>query len=254
MPSEVQNLPFAAVATTTALTKRQFMVATAGALASLHADAVVQTVMPSYAQRVDLVQAPVLPFGVDALAPYISAETLSYHHGQHHLGYYKALATQLGDQAGALRLPELIQRLAAQQRSAPSAASASQYNLAAQLWNHNFFWAGLRPGAGGPTGPLLEAINRGFGSPQKLLEKVRSEAVGLFGSGWVWIAAKDGQVSVVSTSNADTPLTLGLTPLWVIDVWEHAYYVDQRNKRAAYVDALLQNLVNWDFMALNYPG
>lgn len=132
------------------------------------------------------------------------------------------------------------------------------YNSAAQLWNHNFYWRGLRPvntraSAAEPQGALRAAIEKQLGGTTKLLDILQKDAASLFGSGWVWLVAdSQGKLSVRSTTNADTPLTDGFRPLWVLDVWEHAYYIDQRNKRAAHVAAILQHLINWDFVAQNY--
>ena len=197
---------------------------------------------------------PVLPYAADALAPHISAETISFHHGKHTVGYYTKLVELLGPQINAHDLPTLVQLSA----RGEGKLNRDVFNPAAQLWNHNFYWRGLRPAgapasASAPQGPLRVAIERQFGTVAKLLEMIQKDAVALFGSGWVWLVMdQDGRMSLKSTSNADTPLTEGLRPLWVIDVWEHAYYIDVRNKRPAHVSAVLQNLINWDFVGRNY--
>lgn len=197
---------------------------------------------------------PVLPYPADALAPHISAETISYHHGKHHVGYYTRLVDLLGGQHNQYDLPTLV-RMSAR---GEGKLTRDVFNAAAQLWNHNFYWRGLRPAGANPSaaearGALKAAIDKQMGGTAKLLEVIQKDAGALFGSGWVWLVSDEqGKLSVRSTTNADTPLTEGFRPLWVLDVWEHAYYIDQRNKRAAHVAAVLQNLINWDFVGQNY--
>lgn len=203
----------------------------------------------------ELIESPTLPYAQDALAPHISAETVSYHYGKHHVGYYNKLVELLSGQQGKYDLPSLI--VTTHREAAATGATRDVYNAAAQLWNHNFYWKGLKPNPTGtpqmPSGALRAAIERHFGGHAKLIERIQKDATAFFGSGWVWLVADDGgKLKLVSTENADTPFTSGLKPLWVIDVWEHSYYVDQRNKKAAYVTAVLQNLINWDFVAANY--
>lgn len=197
---------------------------------------------------------PTLSYGPEALMPHISPETISFHFGKHHVGYHTRLVALLGDKVASYDLPTLV-RLSAK---GEGGLTREVFNNAAQIWNHNFYWRGLRPvgapeSANEPRGALKAAIDRQFGGVDKLLAQIQRDATSLFGSGWVWLSMdQQGRLSLQSTSNADTPLTDGLRPLWVIDVWEHAYYVDQRNKRAAHVAAVLKHLINWDFVEANY--
>jgi len=186
---------------------------------------------------------PALPYALDALAPHISKETLEYHYGKHHLTYVTNLNNLVKDTEFADKsLEDIIMT-----------AKGPIFNNAAQIWNHTFYWHSMKPNGGGkPTGKLLEAIERDFGSFDKFKEDFSKITIGTFGSGWGWLV-KDvhGKLSVVSTSNAGTPLTEGKTPLITCDVWEHAYYIDFRNLRAKYVEAFW-SLVNWDFAAKNF--
>lgn len=188
---------------------------------------------------------PALPFEKDALAPYISAETLEFHHGKHHQTYVTNLNNLVpGTEFEGLSLEEIVVK-----------ASGGIFNNAAQVWNHTFYWNGLAPNAGGePTGELGDAINTTFGSFAKFKEEFTKTAVTTFGSGWAWLVKNaDGSLALVSTSNAGCPLTAGQTPLLTCDVWEHAYYVDYRNARPAYLEAFWA-LVNWDFAAKNFAA
>ncbi len=186
---------------------------------------------------------PQLPFAKDALAPYMSAETLEYHYGKHHAGYVRKLnaAVEGTDDAGK-RLQDLVR-----------AAEGGLFNNAAQAWNHGFFWRCLKPGGGGapPAGDVADAINRDFGSYDQFKVEFAKTCAGQFGSGWGWLVQDGGSLRVMSTANADTPLKHGLTPLATIDVWEHAYYIDYRNARPKFVEAIIDNLLNWDFVAEN---
>lgn len=186
---------------------------------------------------------PALPYAGDALEPYISAETLEFHHGKHHATYVTKLNGLIpGTEFENASLEEIIAK------SAPGPL----FNNAAQIWNHSFYWNCLAPNAGGePTGALADAINAAFGSFEAFKAEMTDKSVNLFGSGWSWLV-KDGggNLSVVQTSNAGCPLTDGLTPLLTCDVWEHAYYIDCRNARPKYMENFW-NLVNWDFVASN---
>ncbi len=188
---------------------------------------------------------PALPFEKDALAPYISAETLEFHHGKHHQTYVTNLNNLVaGTEFEGLSLEEIVVK-----------ASGGIFNNAAQVWNHTFYWNSLAPNAGGePTGELGDAINATFGSFAKFKEEFTKTAVTTFGSGWAWLVKNaDGSLALVSTSNAGCPLTAGQTPILTCDVWEHAYYVDYRNARPAYLEAFWA-LVNWDFAAKNFAA
>lgn len=186
---------------------------------------------------------PALPYEKNALEPHISAETLEYHYGKHHQAYVTKLneLTDGTDDANK-SLEEIVK-----------SSSGGLFNQAAQVWNHTFYWHCLSPNGGGqPSGSLGEAISAKFGSFDKFKEEFNAKAVGNFGSGWTWlIKTADGGVDIINTDDADTPIAHGQTPLLTIDVWEHAYYVDYRNARPKYMEAVW-NLINWDFVAQNY--
>ena len=186
---------------------------------------------------------PALPYAKDALAPHISAETLEFHYGKHHQTYVTNLNNLVpGTEFEGLSLEEIILK-----------STGGIFNNAAQIWNHTFYWNSLAANAGGePTGALADAINANFGSFAKFKEEFTKCAVTTFGSGWAWLVKNtDGNLALVSTSNAGCPLTTGQTPLLTCDVWEHAYYIDYRNARPAYLEAFWA-LVNWNFAAKNF--
>lgn len=186
---------------------------------------------------------PALPYEINALAPYISQETLEFHHGKHHQTYVTNLNNLIpGTEFESLSLEEIVKK-----------SSGGIFNNAAQVWNHSFYWNCLKPNGGGqPSGQLADAINATFGSFDKFKEEFTKTAVTTFGSGWAWLVKNaDGSLALVSTSNAATPLTTAQTPLLTCDVWEHAYYVDYRNARPKYMEAFW-NIVNWDFVAKNF--
>ena len=188
---------------------------------------------------------PALPFAPDALAPVISAETLDYHYGKHHNAYVTNLNNLIpGTEFENMTLEEIIQK-----------ASGGIFNNAAQVWNHTFYWNCLSPNGGGaPTGDLADAINSAFGSFDNFKTEYSKAAATNFGSGWTWLVKNaDGSLAIVSTSNAGTPLTTNQTALLTVDVWEHAYYVDYRNARPKYLEAIWQ-LFNWKFVAENFAG
>lgn len=185
---------------------------------------------------------PELPYAQDALAPLLSKETLEFHYGKHHNTYVTNLnkLTEGKPEAGKT-LEELIKT-----------AKGPIFNNAAQIWNHTFYWNCLKPNGGEtPTGAIANAIHSSFGSFEEFKTLFTNMAVGLFGSGWVWLVKDtDGSLGVEALPNAGNPLTSGQTPLLTCDVWEHAYYIDYRNARAKYVEAFW-NLVNWEFVAEN---
>ena len=186
---------------------------------------------------------PALPFAKNALAPHMSEETFDYHYAKHHQAYVTNLNNLIpGTEYEKLSLEEIVKK-----------SSGGIYNNAAQIWNHTFFWSCLRPNGGGaPTGALADAINAKWGSYDAFKEAFQKSAVGNFGSGWTWLVKKaDGSVDIVNTSNAATPLSGQDKPLLTCDVWEHAYYIDYRNRRADFCTAFW-NLVNWDFVAKNF--
>lgn len=185
---------------------------------------------------------PALPYEKNALEPHISAETLEYHYGKHHNAYVVNLNNLLkGSEFEGLSLEAIIK-----------ASSGGIFNNAAQVWNHTFYWHCLSPQGGGePQGKLAAAINQAFGSFTAFREQFSDAAVKNFGAGWTWLVKKpDGSLAIVNTSNAATPLTGEDKPLLTVDVWEHAYYIDYRNARPAYLENFWA-LVNWAFMEEN---
>ncbi len=192
---------------------------------------------------------PDLPFDRNALGPHMSAETLDFHHGKHHKAYVDKANGLIGDtDLEGASLVEVIQ--AASQRG-----DKVLFNNTAQIWNHSFFWQGLAPaGSTRPSGKLREMIGSDFGDEQKLLEQLAKESVNHFASGWGWLVLNNGKLEITSLHDADTPVAHGMTPLLTIDVWEHAYYIDYRNDRAKFVKSVLENIINWDFVAQNLDG
>ena len=188
---------------------------------------------------------PALPYAKDALAPHISAETLEFHHGKHHQAYVTNLNNLIkGTEYENLDLEAIVKK----------APAGGVYNNAAQVWNHTFFWNCMSPNGGGePAGALADAIKAKWGSYDDFKKAFQASAVGNFGSGWTWLVKKsDGSVDIVNMGAAGTPLTTGDTALLCIDVWEHAYYIDYRNRRPDFVATFLDKLVNWDFAAKNF--
>ena len=194
-------------------------------------------------------QLPELPYAANALEPHVSAETFGYHHGKHHKAYVDKLnAAVAGTDYADLSLEDVI-------LGSHEAGDTAVFNNAAQTWNHTFLWHSMAPdGGGAPSGALADAINDRFGDLAGFREAFKAEAMGQFGSGWAWLVRTGDGLEIVSTGNADSPLTSGLAPILTLDVWEHAYYLDYQNKRDAYVDAFLDNLVNWEFAANNFEG
>lgn len=190
---------------------------------------------------------PPLPYAKDALAPYISANTLDFHYGKHHQTYVTTLNTLTKDTPLASKSLEQVINAAA-----GDPGKSGVFNNAAQVWNHTFFWNCMKPGGGGkPTGTVATAIDEAFGSYEKFAEEFKNACVTQFGSGWGWLAAENGNLKVLKTSNADLPLVHGQRALLTCDVWEHAYYLDYQNRRADFVQAFLAHLVNWEFVARN---
>ncbi len=185
---------------------------------------------------------PPLPYEKDALAPVISAETIDFHYGKHHQAYVTNLnkLTDGTDNADK-SLEEVIM-----------ASDGGLFNNAAQVWNHTFYWQCMKAGGGGdPTGDLKDALERDFGSLDQFRQDFKNAAVGQFGSGWAWLVEQGGKLEIMTTANADLPMKHGVNALMTCDVWEHAYYVDFRNARPNYVQAFIDNLINWDFAASN---
>jgi Fe-Mn family superoxide dismutase len=193
---------------------------------------------------------PPLPYDKSALAPHYSAETLDFHHGKHHNTYVVNLNKLIdGTDMAGKSLEEIIKA------SAGDASKAGLFNNSAQVWNHSFFWNSMKPGGGGgPSGDLAKAIDRDFGSLDGFKDEFSKAGAGQFGSGWAWLVSDGGTLKVTKTPNAETPLTTSAKPLLTADVWEHAYYIDYRNRRPDYLSAFLDHLINWDFAAKNLAG
>ena len=186
---------------------------------------------------------PPLPYALDALQPHISRETLEYHYGKHHQNYVNTLNDLIrGTQYESMSLEDIVRK-----------SEGPVFNNAGQAWNHTFYWNCLSAkGGGSPVGKLAQAIDAKFGSYDEFKKQFTKAAVGTFGSGWAWLVKSgDGSVAIESTSNANTPLTTARKPLLTCDVWEHAYYIDYRNRRPDYL-AAFWNVVNWKFAADHY--
>lgn len=194
------------------------------------------------------IELPDLPYAYNALEPQISGTTLRTHHGKHHRGYVDKLNALVRDTDLAGATLEAIVTRSARRRT----AATSIFNNAAQAWNHAFYWDSLRPqGGDGPREALAARLALDFGSHGGFAEAFKSAATGHFGSGWAWLVLERGILKIVTTSNADTPILHRQAPLLVIDVWEHAYYLDHQERRAAYVAGVVDNLLNWEFAERN---
>ncbi len=190
---------------------------------------------------------PPLPYSENALEPIITAKTMSFHYGKHHKAYVDNLNKLIAatDYAN-LSLEKIITSTAGQ------AEQMAIFNNAAQSWNHTFYWKSLTPNGGGePPAALKLKIEASFGSVDTCKKELASTAVSQFGSGWAWLVLDGSLLKVVKTANANIPITMGLKPLLAIDVWEHAYYLDYQNRRADYVNAVLDRLINWEFALQN---
>jgi Fe-Mn family superoxide dismutase len=194
------------------------------------------------------IELPALPYDKSALQPHISAETLEFHHGKHHNAYVVNLNNLIkGTDLESKSLEDIIKAVAG------DASKAGVFNNAAQVWNHTFYWNGMKPNGGGkPTGAIAAKIDADLGGYDKFVELFTAAATTQFGSGWAWLVLnKDGKLEVTKTGNADLPLAHGQKALLTIDVWEHAYYIDFRNLRPKYIGTFLEHLVNWDFVNAN---
>lgn len=189
-----------------------------------------------------------LPYAKKALEPYISERTLEFHYEKHHQGY-------------VTNLNKLIENTPLETRSLQEVIlgtyndpeKQSIFNNASQVWNHTFYWNSLSPTPTSPSQDLLQALNASFGSLENFKDAFKKAALAQFGSGWAWLVSHlSGDLQILKTSNADTPLTSEFIPLLTCDVWEHAYYLDYQNQRASYVDACMLHLLNWDFAEINY--
>ncbi|NNM52976.1 MAG: superoxide dismutase [Pseudomonadales bacterium] len=194
------------------------------------------------------IELPALPFAKNALEPHISAETLEFHHGKHHNAYVVNLNNLIkGTDLESKSLEDIISAVA------KDASKAGVFNNAAQVWNHTFYWNCMKPqGGGAPTGAIAACINAELGGYEAFVEAFKQAATTQFGSGWAWLVLNaQGKLEITKTANADLPMAHGQRALLTIDVWEHAYYVDFRNRRPDYISAFLSHLVNWDFVNQN---
>ena len=198
------------------------------------------------------IELPDLPYAYEALEPLISSATLRIHHGKHHRAYLdKANALIKGTDLADGTLEAIVKQSA--RRAAGDPAMTALFNNAAQAWNHAFYWRSLRPeGRDGPRGAFGARINTDFGGLRGFGEAFKAAATGHFGSGWAWLVLDEGTLKLATTSNADTPIVRGQAPLLVIDVWEHAYYLDHQERRAAYVTGIVDSLLNWEFAERNF--
>lgn len=187
-----------------------------------------------------------LPFSKDSLGPTMSAQTLEHHHDKHHAAYVKKLNELIaGTKLANTELESIIRATAA-----GDAQQKKIFNNAAQTWNHDFFWESIAPNGGGPPPePLMKRIAGTFTSLENFREKFVDAAINQFGSGWVWLVSDKGKLAITTTHDADNPLTSGAHALWTCDVWEHAYYLDYQQERAAFVKAVIDNIANWQFVS-----
>jgi Fe-Mn family superoxide dismutase len=189
-----------------------------------------------------------LPYAEDALAPTISANTISFHYGKHHATYVKTLNELVeGTKFADMKLEEIVRATA----GASDAKDKQLFNNAGQVWNHDFYWRSLTPAKTQPSGKLDSAIAAAFGSKDELIAQLAEAGKTQFGSGWAWLVSKDGKLSIEKTPNAETPMAKGINCLLTVDVWEHAYYLDYQNARPKYLEAVLGRIINWEFAAEN---
>lgn len=190
---------------------------------------------------------PSLPYADNALEPVISAKTISFHYGKHHKAYFDNLNKFIaGTEFEGMALEKIIMA------TSGKTDRAAIFNNAAQVWNHTFYWQSLSPKGGGvPPEKLKKKIEASFGDLDNCKKELIASGVGRFGSGWTWLVAEGDKLKIVSTPNAETPMTSGLKPLLTVDVWEHAYYLDYQNRRPDHIKDVLDKLVNWEFAAKN---
>lgn len=193
---------------------------------------------------------PALPYEANALEPYITANTLSFHHGKHHQTYVTNLNNLIqGGELADKTLEEIILAVANEPEK------IGIFNNAAQVWNHTFYWNSMKKGGGGaPTGAIASKINEDFGSYEAFVDAFKNAGLTQFGSGWAWLVLDGGKLKITKTANADTPMAHDQKAILTVDVWEHAYYLDYQNRRADYFDLFLKHLVNWDFANANLKG
>ena len=229
---------------TSRMDRRTFLTLSAGAAASL---ALAGLPRAAFAAAASSHVLPALPYADTDLAPVITARTLSFHYGKHHQGYVNNLNRLItGTPYADLSLDEIVTNTAGRPDD------TAIFNNAAQIWNHTFYWHSLSPrGGGDPPAALTRKIKDDFGSVDACKQALLSAATSQFGSGWAWLVLDNGILKAVNTGNAKTPFTMGMTPLLTIDVWEHAYYLDYQNQRKAYVQAVLDKRINWEFALKN---
>jgi Fe-Mn family superoxide dismutase len=230
---------------------RRTFLAAAGAttLATLASDGRAQTAATADQRKTMPIELPKLPFEDNALAPTISSNTISFHYGKHHRAYVDNLNKAVaGTDLAEKPLVEIVRAVAGK------ADKTAIFNNSAQVWNHTFYWNSLSPKTTSPSKDLADRIEKDFGGMAKFKEQFAAAALGQFGSGWAWLVLDGGLLKVTKTPNAETPITTAAKPLLTLDVWEHAYYLDYQNKRADYVAAVLDKLLNWEFASRNLAG
>jgi superoxide dismutase, Fe-Mn family len=189
-----------------------------------------------------------LPYNQNALEPYVSQKTIEFHYGKHYLSYVeKTNELVRGTNLAQISLEEIVKQ------TSGSPQMTAIFNNAAQAWNHDFYFRSMKPGGSKPEGELMKKIQASFGSLDNLKKELSTASLTQFGSGWAWLVLEGDKLKVVKTGNADTPVVHGQIPLLAIDVWEHAYYLDYQNRRADYIKAVIDNLLNWEFAAANLP-
>ena len=218
----------------------------ASTLAALAPDARAQTTAAATPRKAMPIELPKLPFEDNALAPTISSNTISFHYGKHHKTYVDNLNKAIaGTDLAEKSLVEIVRA------AAGKADKTAVFNNSAQVWNHTFYWNSLSPKSTSPSKDLADRIEKDLGGMAKFKETFAAAALGQFGSGWAWLVLEGGVLKVTKTPNAETPITTSARPLLTLDVWEHAYYLDYQNKRADYVAAVLDKLLNWEFASRN---
>jgi Fe-Mn family superoxide dismutase len=193
------------------------------------------------------IELPSLPYPENGLEPHISANTMSFHYGKHHATYVNKLNELIqGGEFEGKSLEEIIQA------TAKDPAKIGIFNNAAQVWNHTFFWHCMSPkGGGAPSGVLADKIKSSFGSLDAFKDELKNAAITQFGSGWAWLVQDGNGLKITKTPNAVNPMSQGEKAIFTVDVWEHAYYLDYQNRRPDFVQAVLDNLINWEFVASN---
>jgi Fe-Mn family superoxide dismutase len=189
---------------------------------------------------------PELPYSKDSFLPYFTGETFDYHHGQHHKAYVTNLNNLLKSEEDLQKknLEELI--------ILSSGSNQAIFNNAAQIWNHTFFFNSIKPGGSVLQGAILNQILSDFGTVENFTAEFKKNAMAQFGSGWVWLVVRGGHIEIIKTANAETPISMGLQPIIACDVWEHAYYIDYRNRRLDYVTVFIEHMINWEFANKNF--